>query len=240
MTVDVLQIVKDVLYGWNIYMPGEAIKSADSDYVLGQINATLDDWNAQRSAVWSQVFTPRVTVPGLQPHLLGPTGTVGWIVPQRPVSVDGARWVIGVGLYAPIFVSMDPNWWAQRSTWTGAAPSGLYYSADEPNGKVYFVGQPTGSVTIELQTRTLIAGVALIDTIDLPQGYRSALTLTVMEAIAEAFGKEVSAKLEKAAGKSRARIFSNNLVVPSLTTRQAGMPSDNMPRRWDYRTGTWF
>jgi len=240
MTVEVLQVVKDVLFGFNIYMAGETIKDADAEYVLGQVNAVLDDWNAERQAVWSSAFANYVTVPALQPHLLGPTGTAGWIVAERPVAIDGADWVVGTGIYQPLEVSMDPAWFAARSTYFSTAPSGLYYAADVPNGKVYFVGQPSSATTIRLQTRTLIAHVLITDSVTLPQGYRSALTLTVMEAVADAYGKTVPATLATRAGEARARIFSNNLVVPSLVTRQAGMPSDNTPRRWDYRTGQWY
>jgi len=236
MLVEVIQIVEDALFGHNIYVAGAAIKDADAELVVRAVNAILDDWNAERRGLFVNRFDTFATVGALNPHTLGPTGT--WVLPQRPVSIEGAWWVVGTGIYSPVFVSHDPEWYGARTIVAMTPPMGLYYAPTVPNGSVYLVGVPATSISLRLLTRRQFDQVIVTDSLELPQGYRSALTLTTMEHIAESFGRPVTPKLESRAGAARARIFANNLIVPTLHTNAAGLPGSD-GGWWDYRTGSW-
>ena len=236
MAVEVLQIVKDALYAHNVYMAGATIKDADAETCVAQVNTILDDWNAERQAVYVDRFDTFVTTPSLQPHTIGPSGV--WVLAQRPVSIEGAVWLSAGVVSGRITIHRDPSWWDTQAPAAGSLSADAYYAPEMPNGKLYFVGIPVGAVSVRLLTRSQFAAVVITDSLQLPQGYRSALTLTLMENIAETFGKDVSAKLADRAGKARGRIFSNNLIVPSLSASGQGLPGLS-GGRWDARTGQW-
>ena len=74
-------------------------------------------------------------------------------------------------------------------------------------------------------TRKLLAQVLLTDSVNLPPGYQRALTLTVIEEIAESFGRTVSTQTERLARHARADIGANNVTVPALNLQDGQGPS---------------
>lgn len=230
-------IVETALAGHNVYGPGEPVKPRDADLCLLTLNQILDDWNAEGQSSIAAVWTPFVTTGALQPHTIGPTGAT-WTLPVRPVTIDGAALDSGNGTWTPITVHDDPQWWNRRSPLSGSLTD-LYYAATVPNGAIYFDGVPAGGETVRLMTRTVLAALTLAASVDLAPGYESALTLTLQEAIADAFHATVSATLEKRAGKARARIWHNNLRIRSLSCQGMGLPGMT-GGVWDARTGTWI
>ena len=236
MPVAVATIVRHALVGHSIYGSGEAIRPADAVYCLEQLNLILDDWNAQGRTSVAGVFTDFVTVGSLQPHTIGPTGT--WVLPVAPVAIDGAALSVGTNLWAPITVHDDPQWWLARSFGASTSGTELYYAATSPNGSIYFAGVPGAGTTVRILTRTTLAALLATQTLALPAGYEQAMTLTLQEAIADAFHATVSATLERRAGKARATAFGNNLRVPTLSAGGQGLPG-GAGGWWDYRTGEW-
>jgi len=224
------------LYRLNVYAAGASIKDGDAENCVDAVNEILSDWNAERQAVYVDRFDTFTTTPALQPHTIGPTGV--WAMAQRPVSIEAATWLSAGAVAGRITIHRDPLWWDAQSSAAGSLSADAYYAPEMPNGKLYFVGIPVGAASVRLLTRSQFAPVVITDSLELPQGYPSALTLTLMETVAEDFGKDVSAKLERDAGKARGRIFANNLHVPSLSASGQGLPGLS-GGRWDARTGQW-
>lgn len=229
----VLGVIANALTALNIYGAGESIKAPDATLCLFWLNLILDGWNLDPQANYADVFTVFAST-GVNPQTIGPSGT--WILPARPPTIRGVSVDVGSGIYREIDVSDDPDWWAARSLVLAGSPWGAYYEASEPNGKLYFTSLPAAATNVRLQLRMTFGSVLLTDVLVLPPGYEAALTLTLMEAIAEPFHATVSTRLEKAAGKARSLIFAKNLRVPSLTTQGLGLPGDG-GRWWDYRSG---
>lgn len=220
--------------------PQETLSPGDADFILGTVNALFDDWNAEREAVYSDVFATYSTVAALSPHTIGPTGT--FVTAQRPVTIDGAAVLLSGTVRSPIRVDHEAAWWFRQATPALASgmPTDLYYDATWPNGSIYFVGVPDGVLTIALRTRMVLASIALATTFTMPPGYENAVMLTVAETIAAPLGIGVPPKTEAAATKARARIFANNRVpTPKLRTRDSGMGSGRDGATYDYRTGSW-
>lgn len=234
MAVPVATLIRHVLVnGLAVYAPSEAIKPADAITVLDAINGVLDDWRVDTLASYAEVFSFLVTT-GVNPETLGPTGT--FVMPARPVAIEDVAVAFSAGLYQSIGVTRDPQWWAAQLT-TAGLPSGAFYSPDEPNGSLYLNGTLAAGTGLRLMTRTTLGPVAQTDVMNLPPGYQSALELTAMEACVDAFHATLTANQITRAGKARARIFGNNVRVPSLSTRGLGLPGSR-GGRWDYRTGT--
>jgi hypothetical protein len=227
MAVPVATIISNALLGHNIVGVGEPIKPADAVYCLSQLNAILDDWAAETAAAYAHTF-PVYSTTGVNPETIGPTGT--WVMPARPVSIDGVSVDMGSGIYRRIYSTNDPKWWEAQQLLSGGSIDGAYYSPDEPNGSLYFTSPAPALVSIRLMIRTTIGPVAQTDVLTIPQGYESALTLTLQEAIADAFHATPSPGLTQRAGKARARIFSNNLRVRSLSAAGLGLPGTSDKR----------
>jgi len=233
----VLAIITRALVGLNVYATNEPIKPADAQICLDWLNLILDDWAAEIQASYAAQFLTFTATGGLQPHTIGPSGT--WTVAARPPTIDAITLILGSGLYRNIPVSMDPQWWAHQTSVLTSTIVAAFYSPDEPNGSLYFRGIPSGGESLRLMMRTTIGPVGLTDVIVLPQGYASALTLTLQEAIAEPMHATLSSALIARAGKARARIFGNNLRIRPLSTSGLGLPGTRRGTWWDYRTGLW-
>jgi hypothetical protein len=232
MSVPVATVIQHVLVnGLAVYAAAEPIKPADAITVLDAINLVLDDWAAETQASYAETWTT-VVATGVNPQTIGPSGT--WVVPVRPVTIDSVAVAVGA-IYGRIFTTTDPAWWDAQPA--GGA-SGAFYSPDEPNGSLYFSPSLASGTSVRLGQRTTIGPVLQTDVLTLPQGYQSALELTVMEAVCDGFHVVLTANQISRAGKARARIWGNNLRVPTLSTRRLGLPGSR-GGRWDYVTGTW-
>lgn len=221
--------------------PGESVNETDLTFALGKLNRLLDNWNAERAAVYAQQFNTYDLVADLAPHTIGPGGT--FEATQRPVSIEGANLILSStpNPYLPINVR-GPAWWDAQTVpdLTGSIPTDVYYQPDFPLGKLYFWPVPTETYSVELQTRVVLAEVTLDDEFELPPGYRDAITLTVAEECSEAFAKPVGARLAQSAMQARARIFRNNDLPPNLRTWDSGMPTAGQRADFNYRNGQFF
>lgn len=230
----VLTIIKNALLGLNVLSPRETLKPDDADYCLSQLNNILDDWNADVQTNYAERFVT-FTSTGANPETIGPSGT--WVETVRPAHVDGLSYDLGSGVFQPLYVTDDPQWWqAQQPLSTSLY--GAFYSPDVPNGSLTFTSVPDTGTDITLMLRTTFAAVALTDALSLAPGYESALTLTLQEHIAETFHATVTPSLMQRAGKARARIFANNLRIPSLRAA-AGTPGLCDGGWFDIQTRTW-
>lgn len=223
MSVTGLDIVTDALSELEVVSAGETLKAEDADLGLRFLNRLLDSWNADRQAVYADTFLTYALTANLSPHTIGPTGT--FAVPQRPVTIEGVAVGIGTGVLMPIPVR-DAAWWeTQRVPGLGTSlPTSVFYNPTWPNGELWFWPVPSTVIPVRIQTRVLLAALTLASTFSLPPGYQEAISLTLAETCAAAFGTQAKASTIFLAQKARARIFDNNTSAPRLTTRDAGIP----------------
>lgn len=208
---------------------GDVVNPEDMALGLYQCNRLLDEWNADRRAVYSENFADFTLTPALNPHTIGPAGVFNTgATSTRPVSIEFISINLGTAA-APIFVPVTmrgDEWYANQPVpaMTNSVPTDAVYSPDWPLGNIYFFGVPTTAYRVRIWSRVLLAAVAQTDTFSLPPGYQTALELTLAENLAPSFGQSVAASTSKRANDARARIFGNNDSVPNLMTRDAGMP----------------
>jgi hypothetical protein len=214
----------------------DPLSAEDAAYGLAKLNRLINNWNAEREAVYATVFTTGlVFTPALSPHTIGPTGT--FVVTQRPVSIAGAN-VIVAGVKTPIRM-VDSQWWLAQTVpgTTSPYPTDLYYEPTWPNGSLFFWPVPTAANGLELMIRTVLASFTLPVNVTLPPGYDDAIDLTLAEDLAGPFQVPVSPLLVSKAREARARIFANNRrPIPRLTTWDAGMPGGDRRDHFDYRS----
>jgi hypothetical protein len=215
---------------------GETMNGDDGALVLGELNTMLDEWNAERAAVYTDVFSPWTLTANLAVHTIGPTGT--FVVTQRPQTLDGASLQVGSTIWVDITVR-DVTWWQGLAVpgLTSPTPTDVYYDAAWPNGALNFWPVPSVAAAITLWTRKVLGQLELTDTFTLPPGYRSAIIKTLGEVIAVPFEVPVPAQLAKDAATARARVFNANSRIPRLHTRDAGMPGGSSSGTRENRSG---
>lgn len=206
----------------------------DVDLGLTWLNGILDTWNAKREGVYADVLTTYPLTPSLQPHTIGPTGT--FVVTQRPEEIQGANYIVN-SQRTPIGILTIDQWRRIASyALTGSYQIYLYYQRDWPNGKLYFWPVVSAANTLEIQTRMLLTALTLPTTFTMPPGYHVALRQTLAEALGPSFLIQPSESTMRLGREARALIFGNNIVMPTLQTRDAGMPGSS-GGTYNYLTG---
>ena len=236
-------ICQDALTELGVVGNGQAMDPNDADMARGKLQRIVNQWNAQRCAVYADVFSQFTLTPALSPHTIGPTAAT-WTVTQRPVSIEAISLILdnsNPDVYLPL-VKRDAAWWQAQITPTIQVdiPSDFYYDATWPNGSVYFWPVPSTAYDVQLQIRTLLDdSFVLTDVFTFPPGYQEALTLTLAETVARSFGRPVTADLASDARNARALIFANNDSTPTLETRDAGMegPRGGIRSSWNWISG---
>jgi hypothetical protein len=235
MSITWSNIISDAYMEIGALAAGETLDSDLQTFALGKANRILDNWNAEQCAVYADTFTNYTLTPSLDPHTIGPTGT--FVVASRPVSIEGASWVMSGSpeVYIPIAIH-DRQWFDDLSIpgMTAGIVTDLFYNPTWPNGSLHFWPVPNVANDVNLWVRTLLSQVATSDTFTLPPGYKDAITLTLAEELAPSVGKQLDPRTLLSAQKARARIFANNDVTPRITTTDAGMPGSGGGSYFNY------
>lgn len=192
---------------------------------LAIINRILDEWNAERGAIYAEAHPALVALTaGTNPHTIGPSGATITAATHRPVMIDGIRLTTDNGetFLAPL-TERDAAWWhAQPSPGTTSDyPTSFYYDRTWPNGSIYFHPEPaSASVKAEIRYRVVLAQVASGDTFTMPPGYLSALLETLKERLVTLpmFASAATPAIAAMAREARARAFDQNTRIPTVTT----------------------
>lgn len=226
MSVPLLQIAKDAMLELARIQVNQTPGPAQQEFLLNLANRILNDWNAERAAVYADQFLTFTIPVGPDSFTIGPTGD--FVVGQRPETIDGANIILTNAtphVRSPLAIR-DSQWWLGETvpTITSQLPTDLYYNAEWPNGRIFLWPVPTVAYQLEIWTRAVLTYFAsMADTFNFPPGYQSALTLTLAEQSASGFGVEASAKTISLAMKARARVWANNDATPSLVTNDFGI-----------------
>lgn len=237
ISVSVRSVLEDALHELNVLSPGESIDGPSAAFCLRRLNTIFDTWNAQREAVYAELFEVFTLVPNQQNYTIGAAGSSpDWTTANhRPVQIDAANVVLNAitpNVRQPLRIQ-DYEWWAGvrvRDVST-AFPTDLYFEADWPLGVVHLWPKPSAAYGLELVSRGTHDLATLDGTFSMPPGYQQAATLTLAEHVASGFGRQVTPQTAKLAREARAVIFGNNDVTPRLKTRDAGMPNGGARRR---------
>lgn len=239
-------ICTDSLMELGVLAQGEAMTAETGDFMRRKLERLLNNWNAERCAVYATTFTSFTLSPSVSPHTIGPSAAT-FTVTQRPVSIDGISLALP-GAAPTVYVELtarDEAWYRAQTVpdLSTDIPTDFFYEASWPNGEIYFWPVPDAAYDVRLTTRVVLDdAIALTDSFSLPPGYQDAITLTLAEESAVSFGTkavEAANLLAAHAQKARARIFANNDSTPTLATRDHGMPGRyaGIRSNWNYLIG---
>lgn len=221
---------------------GEEIRGEQSDDVLAVVNRVLDDFQGDSAFCFAERFDQFVITPNHNPHTVGPGGDFVYSV--RPNTIEAAAVVITTlspNVKIPIRM-VDWQWF-----WRQAVPSVTsiyevvaYYQPDfgaAGRGSLYLWPVPSIAYGIELWTKTVISQLTLNGTFSMPPGYLSAVIFTSGEQLCPMFDQEPPAMLVKNAADARRRVKSANSTIPTLQTRDSGMPQAGKFPTFNWKTG---
>ena len=196
-----LTLITDALVEINAHDLGQAVPAEDAALGLRYLNRMMQRWTNSPGMF---PVLPEVSVPmtGAASYTIGPTGDV---VAARPVRIQRATFVLGNVEY-PVDVLNRDQWdtLAVKDA-TGAPVSRIWYDASVTNGRVYtYPIADTG--TLKLDAASLLASFATLATsLTLPEGYESAIVLTLAIDLSGAYQRPISGDLRaRAAGAVRA------------------------------------
>ena len=212
-------IVSDALAEIGAIGAGETPSAEDAAFCLRKLNQILQRWSNSRLAV-PTLTEVSVPLTGLQSYTIGPTGA---IVSPRPIRAVSATAVEPSGIEYPVSLYARRDWDAIGfKDVDGGPPSVAWYQPTLVNGVVYVYPKATG-YTLKLDCLCLLASFATLSAeVALPEGYDTALTLTLADDIASAFGAQTKPDTRRRCAAAMTAIKSANLEPLYLDVGQAG------------------
>jgi hypothetical protein len=230
-----------------VYDPVETLEGQDAADVQAQANLLIDSWNTDRRFIYANQFWTGMLTPNLQPHLIGPQGTNGFVMNQRPVKIEDANILLQANGAPPyinaatvrcrVTVRQDKGkWWAAQLApgIQSVLPTDMYYEEDWPNGSMYLWVVPTVAYPLEILFWTVLQQYRLTDTVFMPPGYLLAFVLSLAELIAPDFAAAWTPALDQLKRTALRRVQGPNLVSPRLGTCDAGIPGKRSGNRSNY------
>lgn len=236
-----LDIVRMAMVEIGVLDPRENPDGQEALTCQYKLNRLIDSWNADSRFIYANKFFTGLLTPNLQPHSIGPSGTVNFNqaagINQRPVKIETANILLDANATPPFIntgtvrvrvnVHQDKGaWWASQLApgIESVLPTDMYYEPDWPNGSMFLWVVPTVAYPLELLIWTVLAQYAMTDNVFLPPGYLDALVYDLAKSIAPSFDVPWPPILEDLRRTALRRIQGPNVAAPALGTRDAGLP----------------
>lgn len=200
-------IISDALAEIGVIGASETPSAEDQSFCLRKLNQVLQRWSNSRLA-FPTLTEITLVLNGAQAYTIGPTGGT---VAARPISVRAASVVDSNGIEYLLQLIPRDEWdaIAQKDV-SGGPPTFLWYEATPTNGTVRVYPKASG-YTLRLDCQVLLASFTSASSVlTLPEGYESALTLTLADDIAAAFGKQTSADTRRRCAAAMSAIKTTN------------------------------
>lgn len=232
----VQDVVNQALRTLGVLAAGETPAYEDSADALVTLNNLIDQWAAERLAIYTVTRTTWAIVSGTSTYTVGSGGSVNiaW-----PVYVDRIGYQdTATDIEYPLG-ELTEDGYASLSdkTLTASVPTVYYYNPTYAAGlaSVILWPTPTGT-TLEgvIYCPTAVAEFAgLASTVSLPPGYRQFLVSNLALALSAEYGRNPHQALIKAAEESKATLKRMNFRMADLAVGFAPGMSDG----WTIRTG---
>lgn len=216
----VANIIFDALAEIGVVGAGDEVSGADYEICLRKLNQALQRWSNRRLMA-PELSEVSVLLNGAANYTIGPSGGV---LTARPIRVERAI-ASGGGVDYPVKVYTRDEWDAIAvKDVTGGPPEAIWYESSAPNGRVW-VYPKSADYTLKLDVLTLLTSYSAIsDEIALPEGYETALTLTLADDVATLYGRQTTPDTRRRLAAAMAAIRTTNAEPLYLVT---GMPGED-------------
>jgi hypothetical protein len=216
----VLDIITDALSDLGVLAAGESATAADADAGLRALNRLVDQWAAERLAIYSVVRTTWTIAASTQTYLVG-TGQA--VSVARPVFLDQVRFQdtsTSPATEYPLDMLTDDAWAnVTQKTITNPMPTSWHYKASYPYGTLTLWPVPTlATLQGVLYAPQAVAEFSGLSTaIALPPGYRRMLVKNLALDLAPSYGRQVNQALAFAAQDSLATVKRANRTLREMS-----------------------
>jgi len=203
---------------------GETPDAAMQADALEALNDMLDAWRSESLMVHS-LRTESFALTGAASYTIGTGGTFNT---SRPVKIEAAYWRDGDIDY-PIRIAPALSFAGIADKTTESHPDWLYYEPASPLGTIFLHPIPTTG-TLKLVTWTPLAQVTSVAAdVELPPGYREAITYQLAMRIGPEYGMPVAPEIAAIGAAAKKDIKRTNFRTPIMST---GLTTG---RRYDIR-----
>lgn len=214
MSTTALTIITATLYELGVLGEGQTVPSGDAQLCHSALNVLADAWLTEPNYAYSTTLVSAALPAATQSRTIGASQQFNCARPIRLEQGCYAR-VGGVDYEITPITEAEYNAIPLKNIAAGW-PSVCYYDAGSPTGNVYFF--PTGACTVYLNVLTPVSQFATLATaVTLPPGYERAFKWSLVEEVAGAFGRQVTALQARNAKQARRAIKRTNFVVPQLS-----------------------
>ena len=184
-----IELITDALTEIGVAGAGQSIAPEDAALGLRKLNQRIQLWANARLTL-PVLTTISVPLTGAASYTIGPSGAV---VAARPVKINSATAVDAGGTEYGVNVLPRELWDSITvKAVDGGPPCDVWWDAQPTNGRIYVYPRSTG-YTLKLACQTLLTSFATTATaVTLPDGYETALSLTLADDLAASYGKQVS------------------------------------------------
>lgn len=204
---------------------GEAAEADDTANALEALNGLLASWSLERLNIYRIAENTLPLSAGVGSYTVGPGGALNIPRPDRLASAF-VRDVNGMDI--PLSVIDKPAYDAiPDKALPGTYPDRIWLDPATPLATLHLWPLPGANLTLHLSTWQALAGVALADTLVLPDGYERALAYNLALELAPEYGAPVSALVVKTAAESLAAVKRRNMplmiaqIEPAMIARHA-------------------
>ena len=222
MTTAVSTLILNSLIAIGEKTIGGSLSAAEGTHYLGKLNAMMESWSLDRSAVYSILQENFPLATSTATYTIGSGGTFNT---DRPVRIVNAFIRDSSNFDCPVNIVGQEAYAAIKVKSVGTTyPSTLYYDAAYVNGlaTIYLYPAPSASLTLYINSYKSLQSFASVTTdLALPPGYQRAIESNF--AIEASPGlKSVPPELVKIAKESLAAIRGINLD-PAISRMDSGV-----------------
>lgn len=231
----VSDICRGALQALGVVGAGDTPSAEDSSIALELLNGLLDQWAAERLAIYFSTRTEVTIVASDGSYTVGSGGDVNIV---RPVYLDEVRLLnnnVTPSIETPLTWLDDQAYraWPMK-TQTNTYPIAWWYNPTftSSRGTLELLPIPTGSgLEFVVYSPTAIARYAAItDTFSLPPGYERMLRMNLAMELAAPFEREPSALVTRGARESLATVKRANIRPVELQLSCAALIGSNRGR----------
>jgi hypothetical protein len=195
--------------------PGQGPNTDDSADALFVLNAMVEAWNIDRTAIYTIRRDVYNLTGGQQVYTIGPGGDFNV---ARPLQIENAGLIITDGVEYPMAL-MDSDGWARINVKNVGSnfPEGLYNDKAFPISNLSLWPMPQTGFQLALYTWSVLAQFSAVsDEVVFPPGYADALRYNLAVRLGIEWGRPARAEVLDLARTSLARIKRKNLPRPLL------------------------
>ena len=215
----VLDLVTDALRDIGVLAAGEVATADEATGGLLALNRLMDQWAAERLAIYEQARTTFTISASTQAYAVGTSQTVNV---ARPIYIE--RLAYTDSSVSPVdevtLNKLTDEGWAgiSQKTQTGTCPTDFWYAPDYPYGSIKLWPIPTKSTLtgVMYHPKQVSEFAALATTVSLPPGYRRLIVKNLAVEMAPSYDRQVPAALAVQADDALRVVKRSNYRVRDL------------------------